>query len=136
MKLNKLTISRKVYWIATAVLLTAQWFGPKSLGAAFLVPWIMLYLARLRDAGRSALHLLHLAAVFGLVFIPVFVAPQAFEAYLADAPPAQSPSTRDTIVFVVCMAGCMIYYLAFSIWLGCIKSKTSTSPAVVADTFS
>jgi uncharacterized membrane protein YhaH (DUF805 family) len=134
--LNKLTIGRKVYWIATAALLAAQWFGPKSLGVVFLIPWIMIYLARLRDAGRSALHLLHLVAVFALVLIPVFVAPGAFEAYLADVPPAQAPSTRDTIVFVVCMVGCMIYYLAFSIWLGCIKTKRPADPAALADAFS
>ena len=116
--------------------MAVQGFGPKGLGVALLAPWIILYLARLRDAGRSALHLLHLVAVVALVFIPVFAAPKAFEAYLSDAPSARTPSTGDTIVFLVCMVGCLIYYFAFSIWLGCIKTKTPTNPAALADTFS
>ena len=136
MTLSKLTVGRKGYWIATAVLLVVQWFGPKSLGLALLAPWIMLYMARLRDAGRSMLHLLHLLVVVVLVFIPVFVAPKAFEAYLNDPPVAAAPSTGDTVVFIVCIVGCLIYYLAFSIWLGCIKTKPPTDPATLADAFS
>ena len=136
MTLGKLTVGRKGYWIATAALVAVQWFGPKGLGLALLAPWIILYLARLRDAGRSARHLLHLVAVVTLVFIPVFIAPKAFEAYLSDVPSGQTPSTGETIVFLVCMVGCLIYYFAFSIWLGCVKTKTPADPAALADAFS
>ena len=136
MKLGgKFTIDRKGYWIATAVLMALQWFGPKSLGAALLAPWIMLYLARLRNAGRSALHLLHLAVVVLLIFIPAFATPEAFGAYLADAPSAQTPSTRDTLVFLVCIVSCMVYYIAFSIWLGCIKTAARTTAPEIAEHF-
>jgi uncharacterized membrane protein YhaH (DUF805 family) len=133
---RKLTISRKGYWIATAVLVALQGFGPNGIALPLLAPWIMLYLARLRDAGRPALHLLHLAAVVILVFIPAFAAPDAFQAYLENAPAAHEPSTRSTIVFLVCMVGGMIYYLAFSIWLGCIKTRTTPTPDALADAFS
>jgi uncharacterized membrane protein YhaH (DUF805 family) len=133
---RKFTIDRKGYWIATAVLLALQWFGPKITGVVLLAPWIMLYLARLRDAGRSALHLLHLAAVMVLIFIPAFIAPDAFGAYLSDVPSEQAPSTVDTIVFLVCVVGCLVYYIAFSIWLGCIKTKARANPAALADAFS
>ena len=134
---RKLAIGRRGYWIATAVLLTVQWFAPKGLGVAFLAPWVMLYLARLRDADRSALHLLHLAVMFALVLVPVFVAPDAFGAYLAEVPPAQAPtpSTRDTMVFVACMGGCLIYYLAFSIWLGWIKAPPRAHEAEIVEHF-
>jgi uncharacterized membrane protein YhaH (DUF805 family) len=133
---GKLTIGRQGYWIATAALLAIQWFGPKSLGVALLAPWIMLYLARLRNAGRSALHLLHLVVAVALIFIPVFATPEAFGAYMADIPSARTPSTGDTIVFLVCIVGAVVYYLAFSIWLGCVRTKTTIAPAVLADTFS
>lgn len=132
---GKFTIGRKGYWIATAALLAIQWFGSKSLGAAPLAPWIMLYLARLRDAGRSAVHLLHLAVIVVLIFIPVFVAPDAYGAYMADVPPAQTPSTRDTIVFLVCIVGAIIDYLAFSIWLGWIKTASRATAPEIADHF-
>ncbi|CAN5496362.1 hypothetical protein BH10PSE3_BH10PSE3_32660 [soil metagenome] len=133
---GKFTIGRKGYWIATAVLVALQWFGPKSLGVALLAPWIMLYVARLRDAGRSALHLLHLAAMVVLIIIPLAIAPQSYWAYAAAVPVSRTPSMRDTIVFMVCMAGAVVYYLAFSIWLGCIRIKTRTDPATLAEAFS
>lgn len=133
---GKLTIGRKGYWIATVVLLVVQGFGPKGLGVALLAPWIMLYLARLRNAGRSALHLLHLAVVVGLILIPAFAAPAALNAYLADAPTGLTTSASDTIVFVACVGGAIVYYLAFSIWLGCIKTRTPVDPATLVDTFS
>lgn len=133
---RKFTIGRKGYWIATVILLTIQGFGPEILGVALLAPWIMLYLARLRDAGRSALPLLHLAGAVVLVIIPAFAAPEAFGTYLADIPSAQTPSTMDTIVFLIGVVGGMIYYIAFSIWLGCIKTKAPVDPAALADAFS
>lgn len=133
---RKFTIGRKGYWIATVVLLAIQGFGPKGLGVALLAPWIMLYLARLRDAGRSALHLLHLAVVTGLIFIPAFAAPAALDAYLSDAPTGLTTSARDTIVFLVCVGGAVVYYIAFSIWLGCVRTKAPADPAAFADAFS
>ena len=133
---RKFTIGRKGYWIATAVLLALQWFGPGITGVVLLAPWIMLYLARLRDAGRSAWRLLHLAAVMALVLLPVFLAPDAFGFYLSEAAGVPTPSTKDTVVFLVCMVGGMAYYIAFSIWLGCIRTKTRADPAALADAFS
>ena len=133
---RKFTVGRKGYWIATVVLLAIQGFGPEGLGVALLAPWIMLYLARLRDAGRSARHLLHLAIVVALIVIPVFAAPEAYGTYLADVPSAQTPSTMETVVFLVGVAGGVIYYVAFSIWLGCIKTKAPADPAALADAFS
>lgn len=132
---GKLTIGRKGYWIATAVLMTIQGFGPTGLGLALLAPWIMLYLARLRNAGRSAAHLLHVAGAVVLIFIPVFATPEAFGAYMADVPPIGPLPIADTIVFLVCIVGAVAYYIAFSIWLGCIKTKAATDPAAIADAF-
>jgi uncharacterized membrane protein YhaH (DUF805 family) len=133
---RKFTLGRKGYWIATAALLAVQWLGPKSLGVALLAPWIMLYMARLRDAGRSALHLLHLAAVVALILVPAFAAPEAFRTYMAETPTTQTPSTIDTIVFLVGVVGGIAYYVAFSIWLGCIRTKAPADPAALADAFS
>jgi uncharacterized membrane protein YhaH (DUF805 family) len=133
---RKLTIGRRGYWVATAALMALQGFGPNGIALPLLAAWIMLYLARLRDAGRPALHLLHLAAVVILVFIPAFAAPDAFQAYLENASAAREPSTKSTVLFLVCMVGGLIYYFAFSIWLGCIKTRATPTPDVLADAFS
>ena len=135
MRLAKLSLDRKWYWIVTAIMTAAQLFGPEAVGYALFVPWFVLYLARLRNAGRSALHLLHLVPVVVLILVPMFIVPGAATAYLGGSVSAPEPSTRDTLLFLAFMLSAIAYYLAFAIWLGCIRSKTSPQ-ATVADTFS
>lgn len=112
----------------------AQALGPETITHILFVPWFVLYLARLRNAGRSAWHVLHVVPIFALVLTPVFVAPDAFATYTGNGAAVPAPSTTDTLVFLACMLVAIAYYLAFAIWLGCIRPKAPPQ-ASLADTF-
>jgi uncharacterized membrane protein YhaH (DUF805 family) len=135
---RKPTIGRKSYWVVTGVLMVAGFVMPERgwLNIAIFFAWMMLYRARLRDAGRSAFAMLHLLAILALILIGAVFAPDAFLKYLGDTEPGQSPTTSQTVLFVTSLGAGMIYYLWFSIWLGCIKPSPRATTTEIVEHFS
>ncbi len=135
---TKLKPGRRDYWLATAALMTAGTLASEKgfLSNVIFFAWLALYVARLRDAGRSLFAMLHLLGCFALIFIAAIFASNAFLKYFSIAEPGQAVSIAESIIFFVCIGSAIPYFLWFSIWLGCIKTgATSASPTAVADTF-
>jgi uncharacterized membrane protein YhaH (DUF805 family) len=135
---RKLTISRKGYWIATSVLMVAGFLMPEKrwLNIAIFFAWMMLYRARLRDAGRSAFAMLHLLAILALLLIGAVFAPDAFLKYVGGTQPGRPPTGFETALLVASLGVSVIYYFWFSIWLGCIKPAPRATTTEIVEHFS
>ncbi len=134
---RKFAISRKGYWIATAALMISGYLAPAEgwLSTVILIGWFALYMARIRDAGRSPFVLLHLFAAMAIILAGALLAPEVFLKYIKDEEPASPPPVLDCVVFAASLAGGVAYYLWFSIWLGCVKAKPRATQAEIAENF-
>ena len=117
---------RKGYWISLGVLLIALVLSsafipqPESLSRALGLGWIIIWIHRLHDTGRSAWFVLIPLGLSAVpVLIPILGLGKIFVlAFSGNREVVSDPSIPGALERIAMFALALLVYLGFSIWIG------------------